>query len=81
MPVKFVTGKEDKLREVVIGGFKTGMQEVGEDATLFDILHGERFVLIDRQGEIRGFFAANREGLNDLKAGILRLDKERVASR
>jgi protein SCO1/2 len=29
------------------------------DATAFDIMHGERLVLVDRQGRIRGFYEAD----------------------
>ncbi|MDX1402700.1 MAG: SCO family protein, partial [Kiloniellales bacterium] len=62
---KFVTGPEPQIRAVVVNGFKSGMKQVGAihespaaGDTLFDILHGERFVLVDPQGEIRGFYSA-----------------------
>lgn len=76
---KFVTGPEPALREVVVKGFKTGMERVGalegSGDSLFEILHGQRFVLVDSTGEVRGFYSADRAGLNQLKAALTQLKK------
>ena len=44
--------------------------------SLFEILHGERFVLVDDGGEVRGFYSADRAGLNQLKAALTQLKKD-----
>lgn len=52
----FVTGRTDDIRSVVVGGFKQTLERVpGPTPAEDSILHGERFVLVDRGGAIRGF--------------------------
>jgi cytochrome oxidase Cu insertion factor (SCO1/SenC/PrrC family) len=38
---------------------KIPVQSADPHVEAFDIMHGERFVLVDRQGRIRGFYDAN----------------------
>lgn len=65
----FLTGRMEEIEKTVVGGFKIGM----ERSSAFQIMHGERFVLVDRQGRIRGFFDANDAGLKSLKTGLQKL--------
>lgn len=52
----FLTGPVDDVRRVVVDGFKQAMQSMavnpGEPQA---IIHGDRFVVIDRLGRMRGF--------------------------
>lgn len=53
----FLTGPREDVRKLVVEGFKTAMGEVpAEDASLLELVHGERFVLVDRNAHIRGFY-------------------------
>jgi len=45
----FLTGKTDAIKSIVVNGFKLGSIDN-------PILHSDRFVLVDRQGGIRGYF-------------------------
>lgn len=75
---RFLTGNEREMERVVVGGFKLGVEEVAlpegsphagdgaEDHHRYDVMHSNKFVLVDRQGRIRAYY----DGLD--------LDVERV---
>ena len=59
----FLTGPVNEITKTVMDGFKISMGKVAlatpdpeGDAQPFDIVHGEKFVLIDPQGRIRGYY-------------------------
>ena len=68
----FLTGPADAIEAAVIGGFKDGMGKEkvaapggnGDDATFWEIFHGEHLVLVDRQLRIRGYFEATPQGID-----------------
>jgi protein SCO1/2 len=70
----FLTGPVDQINQTVVTGFKIAMGKApreGEVAPpaggeIFDILHGEKFVLVDRQGKIRGYYDSDGEGITQL---------------
>ena len=59
-----LTGDQQEVERTVVRGFHTAMAKVpaqGTDAHVaaFEILHGERLVLVDRMGRIRGYYDAD----------------------
>jgi protein SCO1 len=59
-----LTGDPQEVERTVVRGFHTAMAKVpqeGADPRLaaFEIMHGERLVLVDRMGRIRGYYAAD----------------------
>ena len=66
----FVTGPEADLKELLVKrmfieiGDKTPLP--GADAGLFDIAHTSRFVLIDQNGDVRGFWTTDELGRGNL---------------
>ena len=62
----FLTGDTEAIQEVATKGFKLSVAK--EDATT--IFHSDRFVLVDRQGEIRGYFEFAETGNKSLRAAI-----------
>jgi len=63
----FVTGDISAMEQTVVDGFKIAMErEEVEDTGFFDIVHGEHFVLVDQLGQIRGYYRADDEGLQQL---------------
>ena len=61
---KSLTGQQQEVEKTVVKGFHTAMAKMprpgdASDATAFDIMHGERLVLVDRQGRLRGFYEAD----------------------
>ena len=67
----FLTGSLDEVKSTVVDGFKMSMQKNelnpgAEDITEFDVVHGEKFILVDRKGWIRGYYDANADGIDQL---------------
>lgn len=70
----FLTGEQEAIRKLVIGGLKLPLADgdpaQGEDA----ILHSQRFVLIDAQGQVRGTYdVRDQEGLLRLRGDLEQL--------
>jgi protein SCO1/2 len=65
----FVTGAPDAVRELVGGGFKLGVGEResgGTDGAGYDIRHSSKLALVDRFGNVRGFYSTDKAGLDEL---------------
>ena len=54
---RFATGPVDDLERVVVQGFRTGLARGAKSAEVGDIVHGEKFIVVDRHGDIRGFLS------------------------
>ncbi|HEY2733572.1 MAG TPA: SCO family protein [Polyangiales bacterium] len=65
----FLTGPIDEVKRVVVQGFKEAMEAqptaAGQPA---NVLHGTHFVLVDRRGDIRGYFRNDEDGQRALFA-------------
>lgn len=67
----FLTGPLDQIKQVVTQGFKQSMQaQPVREGEPRNVLHGTHFVLVDQQGDIRGFFANNPQGHAALKKAV-----------
>lgn len=64
----FLTGPIDQLDKVIVDSFKIGISrpDAKEPSSLFEIVHGEHFVLVDQNLQIRGFYSRDSEGLEKL---------------
>jgi protein SCO1 len=67
---KFVTGAQTEVERTVVKGFHLAMGRVPAPADgdalraqAFEILHADRFVLVDAKGHLRGYYVADDEGL------------------
>jgi protein SCO1/2 len=67
---KFVTGPQREVERTVVNGFHIAMGRVPVESTdnalraqAFEILHGDRLVLVDAKGRLRGYYVADDEGL------------------
>jgi protein SCO1/2 len=77
----FLTGPANAIEAAVTGGFKIGMgkekiqppEAAGQGETFWQIFHGEKLVLVDRQLRIRGYFDATPEGIDLLMAAAGRV--------
>lgn len=62
----FLTGPVDEITQTVVQGFKTSMvksteleKKEGKEVSageVFDVIHSEKFVLVDAKGQIRGYY-------------------------
>ena len=65
----FLTGEEKYIRSVV-EGFQQTYQRVNTDDAVPNIMHSEKFILLDKEAHIRGFFDDDPKGLNQLMRTI-----------
>lgn len=73
----FLTGPADQVRSVVMEGFKQAMQEVpATDNEPRNILHGTHITLVDKHGQIRGFYRTDNAALLKLTQDAQQLMKE-----
>jgi protein SCO1/2 len=70
----FVTGPVDDVIQIVVRGFKVSAAKVARGASDYDVTHGDWFVLVDRAGQIRGYYGSE-EGQD---VGALVKDAERL---
>ena len=74
----FVTGPADDVIRVVVQGFKMSAAKVAKGASDYDVTHGDWFVLVDRAGQIRGYYPTEEPAdVARLTADAERLDRER----
>ena len=68
---RFLTGELDQLKPIM-EGFQIAYKVLDEKDGVPDILHSQKFILVDSQGHIRGFYRTDPEGveflLKDLKS-------------
>jgi protein SCO1/2 len=70
----FLTGDIAEVKKVVVSGFKQAMEAVpATPERPANVLHGTHFVLVDRQGEIRGYYRSEAEGVEPLTAAVKQL--------
>jgi protein SCO1/2 len=76
----FLTGPEQAIQATVVDGFKVGAGKErrggGADAGasgFWEIFHGEKLVLVDRQLRIRGYFDATPAGIDQLMEAVGRV--------
>ncbi|HKX13499.1 MAG TPA: SCO family protein [bacterium] len=70
----FLTGPLDEITRTVVQGFKISMGKVPSQAPnqdeIWEVVHGEQFLLIDRQGRIRGYYSSEGSDLRRLLADL-----------
>lgn len=66
----FLTGELGAIETTVVGGFKIAMGKEEKETGIFEIFHGERLVLVDDAGAIRGYYEASDEDIDRLMRDI-----------
>ena len=68
----FVTGSFATVQELLNGGFKVAMYREVHDggATPEELIHDGHLVLVDGRGRLRGYFAADKDGLASLRRAV-----------
>lgn len=64
----FLTGPTDQVRKAVVDGFKQAMETSpgGGPGGTDSVIHGNRFVVIDKEGRMRGFPAATGSEVEEI---------------
>ena len=65
----FLTGDPAVVSATVVRGFHLHLGErvPVDGGTVYDIMHAVRFVLVDQEGQIRGYYSSDAEGLGNLR--------------
>lgn len=74
----FITGPREKMRKLLVEGYKVPMGEAepmtgkvdGEEVTMMDIAHSGKIVLVDKNGDVRGFYSTDDDGINKLMIDV-----------
>lgn len=62
----FLTGEENEMRSLLIDGFKVPMGNKEKAKHMYDIAHSQRLVLVDRKGQIRGYYSTDKASIDKL---------------
>jgi protein SCO1/2 len=74
----FVTGASDDVQKAVIFGFKVSDAKIQKGANDYDVVHGDWFVLVDRKGDLRGYYPTGTpEEFAKLVEDLERLENEK----
>ena len=73
---RFLSGEPDTVRRVVVERFRMPVSDRIPQGENYDIEHGARFMLIDRQGQLRGLYSSDRAELDRLERDARRLLEE-----
>jgi protein SCO1/2 len=68
----FLTGADSAVEALLTHGFKVAMYREVHDggATPEELIHDEHLVLVDSMARLRGYYAADREGLAKLRGAL-----------
>ena len=68
----FLTGKKENVRSLLVDGFKVPMgdKEAIGDGSMIDIAHSEKLVLVDENGNIRGYYGSDKDSINQLMIDV-----------
>jgi hypothetical protein len=68
------------VNRAVTRGLKIPFEKGAADTSAFDVMHGERIVVVDPAGQIRGYFETDVEGMAHIEDAIESLLSETGAS-
>jgi protein SCO1/2 len=75
----FLTGEIGEIKRVVVAGFKQAMEAVpASEGKPANVLHGTHFVIVDRSGEVRGFYRSEADAIEPLTTAVKALLAEKV---
>ncbi|MBK6846602.1 MAG: SCO family protein [Proteobacteria bacterium] len=64
---RFLTGPEERIRELVTRGFQTHLgRPERQSGGLIDIAHSAGLALVDQEGWLRGFYGTDADGLEEV---------------
>lgn len=64
----FLSGSRDAITTIVEKGFTVGVGAPTVVNGLMDIAHSQKLILVDGRGQIRGFYNASPEGIDEIFA-------------
>lgn len=82
---RLITGPFKEIESTVVGGFKMAMGKVAREGApqgknpgeFYDVVHGEKFLIVDSEGNIRGYYDADEAGLITFTRDLIALAKRK----
>ena len=62
----FLTGQEGDVKNLLVDGFKVPKGDREYAKNVYDIAHSQKLVLVDRKGQIRGYYSTDKDSINKL---------------
>lgn len=63
---RFLTGDPAVIKPLLVEGFKVPVGEKEIADNIMDVAHSNKLVLVDQEGRIRGYYSADKDGVNQL---------------
>lgn len=63
---RFVTASMSEIKKLLVDGFKVPMGDKALANNVMDVAHSNKLVLVDQEGRIRGYYSAEKDGINQL---------------
>jgi protein SCO1/2 len=67
---RFLTAPLSDTKKLLIEGFKVPMGDKVIAANIMDVAHSNKLVLVDQEGQIRGYYATEKDDLNKMMIDI-----------
>lgn len=67
---RFLTGSKEEMKNLLVNGFKVPMGDKEFAKTLYQVAHSNKFALVDKKGNIRGYYDSDELGINKLMIDI-----------
>jgi len=63
----FLTGSENNIKNILLKNFKLPMQK---SDNVYSFAHSQKFVLVDKNGSIRGYYSSDKDSINRLMIDV-----------
>lgn len=67
---RFLTGPLDQTKKLLIEGFKVPVGEKVIANNVMDVAHSNKLVLVDQEGQIRGYYSTEKDDLNKMMIDV-----------
>lgn len=67
---RFLTASKDEVKNLLVDGFKVPMGEKEFANSVWDVAHSNKLVLVDQNANIRGYYSADKDGVNKLMIDV-----------
>jgi protein SCO1/2 len=63
---RFLTAPKADIKKLLVDGFKVPVGDKVVANSVMDVAHSNKFVLVDKEGKIRGYYSADKDGINQM---------------
>lgn len=63
---RFLTASVKDTKKLLVDGFKVPVGDKEIARSVMDVAHSNKFVLVDKEGKIRGYYASDKDGINKM---------------